>query len=143
MASVRPNNGAGVKDVKKYSIFSKFGQSHGEVAMKADSLCKTYAGNHEAVKNVTFSVKTGECFGLLGANGAGKSTVFGMLSGELQPTSGIVNILDRSKGIAYCPQTNALDTLLTVEEIMHFYAKLRRIQNILEVCLLSVFFFFL
>lgn len=62
-----------------------------------------------------------------------------MLSGEMHPTSGTVNILDRSKGIAYCPQTNALDNLLTVEEIMHFYAKLRRIQNILEVSKSSMY----
>lgn len=56
-----------------------------------------------------------------------------MLSGEMYPTSGTVNILDRGQGIAYCPQTNALDNLLTVEETMHYYAKLRRILNIAEV----------
>lgn len=54
-----------------------------------------------------------------------------MLSGELAPTSGTVNVLNHS--IAYCPQTNALDNLLTVEEIIHFYGKLRRIKNIHEV----------
>lgn len=56
-----------------------------------------------------------------------------MLSGELAPTSGMVNILNRDNGVAYCPQTNALDSLLTVEEIIHFYGKLRRIRNIEEV----------
>lgn len=70
---------------------------------------------------------------MLGANGAGKSTVFGILSGQLASTSGAVNIMNRADGISYCPQTNALDSLLTVEEIIHFYARLRRVQNIDEI----------
>lgn len=41
--------------------------------------------------------------------------------------------MNRAQGISYCPQTNALDALLTVEEIIHFYATLRRIQNITEI----------
>lgn len=74
-----------------------------------------------------------QCFGLLGSNGAGKSTIFSMLSGELAPTSGTVSILNRDNGIAYCPQSNALDGLLTVAEIIDFYGQLRRIRNIKEV----------
>lgn len=74
-----------------------------------------------------------QCFGLLGANGAGKSTIFGILSSQLAPTSGTVEINDRNSGISYCPQTNALDDLLTTEEMIEFYAKLRRIQNIDEI----------
>lgn len=56
-----------------------------------------------------------------------------MLSGEMAPTSGTVSILNRDDGVAYCPQSNALDSLLTVEEIIYFYGKLRRITNIQEV----------
>lgn len=74
-----------------------------------------------------------QCFGLLGANGAGKSTIFSILSGQLAATSGTVNIINRANGISYCPQTNALDALLTVEEIIHFYAKLRRITNVNDI----------
>lgn len=69
----------------------------------------------------------------MGSNGAGKSTIFSMLSGEMAPTSGTVSILNRDDGVAYCPQSNALDSLLTVEEIIYFYGKLRRITNIQEV----------
>lgn len=61
-----------------------------------------------------------------------------MLSGEMAPTSGTVSILNRDDGVAYCPQSNALDALLTVEEIMYFYGKLRRISNIQEVILKSI-----
>lgn len=60
-----------------------------------------------------------------------------MLSGELAPTSGTVCILNRENGVSYCPQSNALDSLLTVEEIINFYGKLRRIENIPQVSKLS------
>lgn len=46
-----------------------------------------------AVRDVTFAVQPSECFGLLGVNGAGKSTTFKMLSGELLPTAGDSSIL--------------------------------------------------
>ena len=41
-----------------------------------------------AVDNMSFGIKKGEVFGLLGVNGAGKSTTFKMLSGEITSTSG-------------------------------------------------------
>lgn len=42
-----------------------------------------------AVKGITFGVNSGDCFSLLGTNGAGKTTTFKMLSGEIQPSSGL------------------------------------------------------
>lgn len=54
-----------------------------------DGLVGTYTkgqlsryGDFAAVKGVTFHVKTGQCFGLLGVNGAGKTSTFQMLTGE-------------------------------------------------------------
>lgn len=41
-----------------------------------------------AVKGISFGVRKGDCFGLLGTNGAGKTVTFKILSGELQATSG-------------------------------------------------------
>ncbi|XP_004523945.1 ATP-binding cassette sub-family A member 13 [Ceratitis capitata] len=96
--------------------------------LKVDNLCKSYNRGQYVVKNVTFAVKAGECFGLLGKNGTGKSTIFKMLSGELQPNVGAVNYFNGE--IAYCPQTNPLDSLLTVEESIRFYGNLRRVANI-------------
>ena len=117
---------------EKYDLYSR-DQEDNQCALKVENLCKIYAGNHHALKNVTFDLKKGECFGLLGANGAGKSTMFGILSGELIQTAGTVNLLERSKGVSYCPQTNALDMLLTVEEIIHFYGRLRCIDNLQQL----------
>lgn len=65
-------------------------------ALKVDNLCKTYTRGLYAVKNVTFAVKSGECFGLLGKNGAGKSTIFKMLSGQMEPSVGSINYFDVS-----------------------------------------------
>ncbi|XP_037825912.1 phospholipid-transporting ATPase ABCA1-like [Lucilia sericata] len=97
-------------------------------ALKVENLCKSYGKNQYAVSNITFSVNAGECFGLLGKNGAGKSTIFKMLSGQVQPNVG--HIVYENPEISYCPQTNTLDSLLTVRECIEFYGRLRRITNI-------------
>lgn len=49
-----------------------------------------YYGKVMAVKEISFRVKPRECFGLLGVNGAGKSTSFRMLTGEEMSNSGIM-----------------------------------------------------
>lgn len=49
-----------------------------------------YYGKLMAVQEISFRVKQRECFGLLGVNGAGKSTTFRMLTGEEIPNSGIM-----------------------------------------------------
>src|SRR5260221_9435804 len=48
---------------------------------------------HEAVKGISFQIKEGEAVGLIGENGAGKSTTVKMLTGILVPTSGEVRVL--------------------------------------------------
>jgi len=65
-----------------------------------------------AVERVSFGLNVGECFALLGVNGAGKSTVFKSLTGEVVPTAGQIQIqgIDAVKDfgkvrrlIGYCP----------------------------------------
>jgi ABC-2 type transport system ATP-binding protein len=63
-----------------------------ETAIKVDKLCKSYAGIR-AVENLDISVSRGEVFGLLGANGAGKSTTIECILGTKKPDSGTVSIL--------------------------------------------------
>lgn len=76
-----------------------------------------------AVDNLSFRIRRGEVFGLLGVNGAGKSTTFKMLSGEITSTSGdsyfcgmkISSNLDKIReSLGYCPQFDALVETLTV-----------------------------
>lgn len=57
-------------------------------------LCKSFGGL-EAVKNIDFHVSDGEIFGLIGSNGAGKTTCFDLITGFHSPTSGKVEFLGR------------------------------------------------
>lgn len=77
-----------------------------ETAIIVKKLKKTY-GNTTVVNNIDISVKSGEVFGLLGANGAGKSTAIECILGTRKPDSGAVSILgmnpqtDRKKLFEY------------------------------------------
>ena len=51
-------------------------------------LKKMYPGGKYAVRGVSLGIPNGECFGLLGINGAGKSSFLSMLSCEFKPTAG-------------------------------------------------------
>lgn len=103
-----------------------------DVVVAVHQLSKRY-GQHQALDGVSFRVRRGECFGLLGANGAGKSTVFAILSGQGYASGGTVRWFDRERGISYCPQSNALNDLLTVAETMRFYGRLRCVQDVEQV----------
>ena len=93
--------------------------------------------NLVAVKNLSFHVPKGECFGLLGVNGAGKTSTFNMLTGDVVPTSGkaaltgfdvVTQLNDSRKRLGFCPQFDALDNLLSVREHLMLYARLRGIE---------------
>lgn len=105
-----------------------------ENILTVENLTKSYRKGVNALENVSFQVKRGECVGLLGANGAGKSTIFAILSGQIEPTSGRISMVNATNAdyieISYVPQTNAIDNLLTVDEVMTFYAKMRRVADI-------------
>jgi len=98
-------------------------------AITVTDLTKRF-GAFTAVDNVSFSVKRGEIFGFLGANGAGKSTTIRMMCGILQPTSGTASIggydintkTDNVKlNIGYMSQRFSLYDDLTVEQNINFF----------------------
>ena len=60
--------------------------------VEVDGLTKTYPGDVQAVRGISFGVEAGEVFGLLGPNGAGKSTTIGMLTTTVAPTSGTARV---------------------------------------------------
>ncbi|XP_055530518.1 ATP-binding cassette sub-family A member 13 [Wyeomyia smithii] len=97
--------------------------------LSVDHLTKRYRQGDAVVNDVSFKIHYGECFGLLGTNGAGKSTIFSILSGEKLQSSGSFCFFS-SNGLSYCPQSDFLDPLLTVEEVIDFYGKLRNVENI-------------
>jgi len=88
-------------------------------------------GDFIAVDQVSFSVQKGEIFGLLGANGAGKSTTFRMLCGLLPASSGDLSIAgvdlrhaanQARQNIGYMAQKFSLYSNLTVMQNLQFYA---------------------
>src|SRR5438874_4135958 len=62
--------------------------SQSQPAIEVIELRKVYPGGVEAVRGIDFAVAPGEVFGLLGPNGARKSTTIGMLTTTVRPTSG-------------------------------------------------------
>ncbi|XP_021242061.1 ATP-binding cassette sub-family A member 13 [Numida meleagris] len=128
-----------------------FGGRTGNDVLLLYNLRKCYGGfskKNTAVENISLGVTRGECFGLLGTNGAGKSTTFKMLTGDIVPSAGRAVIrtptgseMDiqsaSSEGIliGYCPQQDALDELLTGWEHLYYYCTLRGIpkQHICKV----------
>jgi lipopolysaccharide export system ATP-binding protein len=94
--------------------------------LKAEGLTKSY-GKRTVVNQVSFEVNDGEIVGLLGQNGAGKSTSFNMIIGAIQPDSGRVIFQNEDitqlpiymrarKGMGYLCQETSVFQRLTVEE---------------------------
>jgi ABC-2 type transport system ATP-binding protein len=108
-----------------------------DVAVELDRLTRVF-GKTTAVRALSFSVRSGELFGLVGPDGAGKTTTLRMLAGVLRPTSGNVRLLGRSvvespervkHEIAYMSQRFGLYTDLTVMENLEFYADLYEVPR--------------
>jgi len=100
-----------------------------DVAIEVRNLTKRF-GKFTAVDDVTFSVKRGEIFGFLGANGAGKSTTIRMLCGLLQPSAGSATVggfdilrqtEEVKQSIGYMSQRFSLYNDLSVEQNIRFY----------------------
>lgn len=111
--------------------------STGSTAVEVLDLTRDFDGL-TAVKGLTFSVERGELFGLVGPDGAGKTTTLRMLAGVLRPTAGDARVGGISvtrdpeavkSGIAYMPQRFGLYTDLTVMENLTFYADLYRVSK--------------
>lgn len=105
------------------------GQADGTV-IQVEKLSKRF-GDFYAVNQVSFQVARGEIFGLLGANGAGKSTTFRMLCGLLVPSEGKLKVagwnLRRAPAkarasIGYMAQRFSLYTQLSVKDNLNFFA---------------------
>ena len=86
-----------------------------------------YYGNIHAIKGISFDVNDGEIVTLIGANGAGKSTILKTVSGLMKPKGGEVDFLDKKisgvaphkivkMGIAHVPEGRRIFTRMTVEE---------------------------
>ena len=105
--------------------------------IEVEHLVKAF-GNFHAVDDISFSVKRGEIFGFLGANGAGKTTAMHMLTGLNQPTSGTGRVAgfdirteheQIKKHIGYMSQRFSLYEDLTVAENIRLFAGIYGMQK--------------
>lgn len=108
------------------------------LAITASGLVKKF-GDVTAVDGLTLSVAPGEIFGLVGPDGAGKTTTMRLLTGVMQPTAGSATVLGVEvtrdpeairHRLGYVPQSSSLYADLSVVENLHFHADLFRIPRV-------------
>jgi len=108
-----------------------------EVLVQVDHLTRYYSQTC-AVSDVSFQLAKGEVLGFLGPNGAGKTSTMQMITGNLAPTAGQINIhgidlLDQPKQakreIGYLPEQPPVYRELTVDEYLRYCARLHRIAR--------------
>ncbi|MDZ4201773.1 MAG: ABC transporter ATP-binding protein [Gallionella sp.] len=108
-----------------------------ETTLSARSLVRSF-GSRRIVQDVSLQLKRGEVLGLLGHNGAGKSTTMQMLTGCLLPDSGSIEIcgidllrrpLPAKSHIGYLPETPPLYRELGVNDFLAFAARLRGMKS--------------
>jgi ABC-2 type transport system ATP-binding protein len=101
----------------------------GELTIEARELSRTF-GSFKAVDRISFEVRTGEVFGFLGANGAGKTTAIRMLTGLLEPSEGEARVAGFDvyteseaikRNIGYMSQKFSLYDDLTPSENIRLY----------------------
>jgi lipopolysaccharide export system ATP-binding protein len=103
--------------------------------LEAKNLVKSY-GSRIVVKNVDIRIQSGEIIGLLGRNGAGKTTIFQMIVGLVKPDSGHIFLDDQEisqaptnkralTGLTYLPQENSVFLKLSVENNLRLALELQ------------------
>jgi len=102
-----------------------------------ENLSRAY-GDFRAVDGVSFHIPDGQIVGLLGHNGAGKTTVMKMLSGYLEPSGGSIsiaglNLADQTHGVqqqlGYLPENLPIYADMGVADYLHFAATLKGLQG--------------
>ncbi len=108
-------------------------RENGTVSIQVADLRKNY-GAVQAVRGISFDVRQGEIFGLIGPDGAGKTSTFQVLAGVMEATSGTTTIFGKAAREArqqtgYLTQTFSLYPDLTVAENIRYVGNLRLIPN--------------
>ncbi len=106
-----------------------------ESAVEVRDLKKSY-GTVEAVRGLDLDIRKGEIFGVIGPDGAGKTSVFQVLGGVMQPTSGTAVMFgnparDAREYVGYLTQTFSLYQDLSVRENLRYVGELRRVPRAL------------
>ncbi|NLZ74055.1 MAG: ABC-F family ATP-binding cassette domain-containing protein [Bacteroidales bacterium] len=89
----------------------------------------THPDGEKLFNSVSFSIQEGEKVALIGANGCGKSTIFKILAGQIQPTEGEISITEK---LCYLPQQFNLNESQTIAEALGVSKKIEALQAILK-----------
>jgi ABC-2 type transport system ATP-binding protein len=92
----------------------------------------------KALAGIDLTIEAGDCFGLLGHNGAGKSTALGCLLGLIRPTAGEVTVLgerpragaETFRHVGYLPEEPIYHGHLTIAEAITYYARLQGVRDV-------------
>jgi ATP-binding cassette, subfamily F, member 3 len=96
--------------------------------LRLEHICKIYPTG-EVLKDINWEVKPGDRIGLVGANGAGKSTQMKIIAGQIEPTSGEI-VRPNSLNIAYLNQEFDVDPTRTVkEELWQAFGEANRVHS--------------
>lgn len=95
--------------------------------IEISNLSKSYKGK-KVVDNLSFSIKEGQLFALLGSNGAGKSTTIKMILNLVKSDSGVIQVPDGAV-IGYSPETPYFPPFLTGLEVLVYYAALQSVPK--------------
>ncbi|XP_065309368.2 phospholipid-transporting ATPase ABCA3-like isoform X2 [Dermacentor albipictus] len=116
---------APVADTKRMLIVQRLHKTYG------------YFEPNPVLRGLSFTVAPGECFGLLGVNGVGKTTTFRILTGDILPHYGdaymgplslVNNMREFQRYIGYCPQKDGLLDMLTGVETLVLFSRLKGVQ---------------
>lgn len=115
------------------SVPEAIANSHPFPVISVRDLSKRY-GNFTAVKEINFEVQQGEIFGLIGPDGAGKTTTFHILGGVMESSDGEVQVLGQPPrkarlNIGYLTQQFSLYLDLSIDENLRYSAGLRQVPN--------------
>ena len=108
--------------------------------IKADNLTKTF-DDYKALNGISCTIEEGCIYGMVGSNGAGKSTTMNMITGYLGATSGEIKINghdilkepeEAKKCIGYLPELPPLYMDMTVKEYLDFVADLKQLEKSLR-----------
>ncbi len=124
------------------------------VAVTFDRVSKSY-GQVKAVQDLSFEIQRGEMFGLIGPDGAGKTTLIRLLCGLLKPDAGAIRVLGHdpvrdhravTRAVGYLSQRFSLYGDLTIDENIAFFAEIHglwryrdRRERLLEMAQLAPF----
>lgn len=95
--------------------------------IKIENLVKSYKGK-KVVNDLSFEIKEGELFALLGSNGAGKSTTIKMILDLVKKDSGNIE-KPQDILIGYSPETPYFPPFLTGREVLRYYGQLQKLEK--------------